>query len=143
MEQFFRHTTSLLRTALLLGVVALFNSQPSSAQTDAQWANMPDGFQTIKNPVADEWYYIQFNINGMYPFLGEFGEGAVMRSRDYMPFSKNIQWALEDAGFNSDNKQLYRLKSKNGFYVCSDGNNFISSKTQTPTLFQLKGRGSL
>ena len=143
MEQFFRHTTSLLRTALLLGVVALFNSQPSSAQTDAQWANMPDGFETIKNPVADEWYYIQFNINGMYPFLGEFGEGAVMRSRDYMPFSKNIQWALEDAGFNSENKQLYRLKSKNGFYVCSDGNNFISSKIQTPTLFQLKGRGSL
>ena len=145
MKQLLRYTSTLLRTALLLGVLALVNTQESQAQTDAQRAAMPDGFETINNPVKDEWYYIQFNINGMYPFLGEFGEGAVMRSRDYMPFSKNIQWALEDAGFNSDEtpKQLYRLKSKNGFYVCSDGNNFISSKTQTPTLFQLKGRGSL
>jgi len=114
----FRHTSTLLRTALLLGVVILVNTQ-AKAQTAEQWAAMPDAFETV-DPTTVDWslqpyFYIQFNNGDIHSFLGEFGESNKLTAKDYIPFAKNILWTLEP----TDTDGQYKLKSKNGYYVYS------------------------
>jgi len=118
MKQLFRHTTSLLRTALLLGAMILVNTQ-AKAQTAEQWAAMPDAFETV-DPTTVDWslqpyFYIQFNNGDIHSFLGEFGESNKLTAKDYIPFAKNILWTLEP----TDTDGQYKLKSKNGYYVYS------------------------
>ena len=118
MKQLFRHTSTLLRTALLLGAMILVNTQ-SKAQTAEQWAAMPDAFETV-DPTTVDWslqpyFYIQFNNGDIHSFLGEFGESNKLTAKDYIPFAKNILWTLEP----TDTDGQYKLKSKNGYYVYS------------------------
>ena len=46
-KQLLRHTTILLRTALLLGAATFVNDEQVKGQTAAQWAQMPDAFETM------------------------------------------------------------------------------------------------
>ena len=117
MKQLFEHTSTLLRTALLLGAMILVNTQIVKAQTDAQWAEMPDAFETI-DPTTVDWsqepyFYIQFNEGDVHSFLGEYGLSEVMRGKDYVPFSKSIQWTLVPTGTDGE----YYLKSLDGNYI--------------------------
>ena len=68
MKQLFRHTSSLLRTALLLGAAALFNVLPTQAMTEAELKEMLNAFET-KTPTIDDgqYYYIQYYI--LYSFI--------------------------------------------------------------------------
>ncbi len=57
MKQLLRHTSSLLRTALLLGAAALI-----TIPTQAQTAGLPDAFETMDPAtiIGDgNYYYIQ------------------------------------------------------------------------------------
>ena len=117
MKRLFRHTTTIiLRTAMLLGAMIFVNTH-TKAQTAAQWAEMPDAFETV-DPTTVDWsqepyFYIQFNEGDVHSFLGEYGLSEVMRAKDYVPFSKSIQWTLVPTGANGE----YYLKSLNGNYV--------------------------
>ena len=59
MKQFLRYTTLLLRTALLLGAATFVNVQQAEGQTAAQWAQMPDAFETMDpaSIIGDGNYY--------------------------------------------------------------------------------------
>ena len=63
MKQLFRHTSSLLRTALLLGAAALFNVLPTQAMTEAELKEMLNAFET-KTPTIDDgqYYYMTGGI---------------------------------------------------------------------------------
>ena len=133
MKLLFRHITSLLRTALLLGVSAIFNIQPTLAQTEG----LPDAFETIDPATAigdtQNWYYIQFydgadqyNITDRSYLSDQGGSDHTARTKDYLPFAKDIQWQLEDAG----NNQFY-LKSRNGYYIHLDGTTYKCGSTKT------------
>ncbi len=116
-KQLLRHTTILLRTALLLGAIAFVNVQQAQAQTAAQRAEMPDAFETI-DPTQVDWsqepyFYIQFDEGNVHSFLGEFGLTNLMHAKDYVPFAKNIQWTLVPTGTAGQ----YYLKSRNGNYL--------------------------
>ena len=78
---------------------------------------MPDAFEMV-NPTTVDWskepyFYIQFNEGDVYSFLGEYGLTEVMRAKDYVPFSKSIQWTLVPTGTAGE----YYLKSLNGNYI--------------------------
>ena len=142
MKQFLRYTSTLLRTVLLLGVLALINIQVQ-AQPVSLTADMPDAFET-KTPVVGEYYYVQFYMEiNLSPyvfqsFLGEFGDGARMHATEYLPYAKNRQWTLEDAGNGK-----YRLKSKRGFYAYYDGSKYFNSSSTQATEFELVPRSTL
>ena len=148
MKQLFRHTFDLLRTALLLGVIAFLNTQQAQAQPVSITPEMPDAFETMTPTVDDgEYYFIQFynELNDspyLYqPFLGELGEGEWMQAMDYMPFAANRQWTLV-AGSAANQ---YKLKSKRGFYVylASDNNRFrTTANADNATEFELIQRGN-
>lgn len=135
MKQLFRHTTSLLRTALLLGAAALFNVLPTQAQSIVE--GMPDAFET-RDPVDrlsdmlnnGQYYYIQFfdgdesSMNRSY--LSDQGAGNVLRSKDYLPFAKNIQWTFISTGVSG---QFY-LQSLLGNYVRMENGRYISTNNQ-------------
>ena len=120
----FRHTTStLLRTALLLGVAVFVNIQQVKAQ------EMPDAFETVDpadiladNTLLNDYYYIQFYIkkdNALntyeYFYLADRGDGNPLRTKDFIPFAKNIQWKLVKTGDNQ-----YKLQSGENNYVYFD-----------------------
>ena len=117
----FKHTISLLRTALLIGALALFNIPTTQAQPVSITAEMPDPFETIATPTIGQgdYYFIQFYQelgNSPYliqSFLGELGEGVQMQAMDYMPFAGNRLWTLVP-GSDADH---FKLKSKRGYYV--------------------------
>lgn len=117
MKLLFKHTsTIILRAALLLGAMAFVNTQ-TQAQTLEQWAEMPDAFETV-DPTTVDWsqepyFYIQFFEGNVHSFLGEYGLSEVMRGKDYVPYSKSIQWTLEPTGTTGE----YYLKSQNGNYI--------------------------
>jgi len=118
MKQLFRHTTSLLRTALLFGAAAFVNIQQTQAQT-----KLPDAFETI-DPTQVDWsqepyFYIQFNEGNVHSFLAEYG-GNVMRGKDYTPYAKSMQWTLVNTGTTGK----YYLKSKRGNYAAYDGSKY-------------------
>lgn len=85
MKQLFRHTSTLLRSALLLGAMAFVNIQQTQGQTAAQLAEMPDAFETV-DPTTVDWsqepyFYIQFFEGNVHSFLGEYGLSEVMRGK--------------------------------------------------------------
>lgn len=147
MKQLFRHTSTLLRTALLLGAMILVNTQ-SNAQPVSITADMPDAFETMTPTVDDgEYYFIQFynELNDspyLYqPFLGELGEGEWMQAMDYMPFAANRQWTLVAGSAVNQ----YKLKSKRGFYayLASDNTRFrTTANADNATEFELIQRGN-
>ena len=136
MKQLFRHTTSLLRTALLLGAVALFNI-PTQAQT------MPDAFTTMDPTtiIGDgKWYYIQFYMGDVRCYLADRGVGNIMHSKDFLPFAKDIQWTLIDAESGK-----FKLKSRmdDPHYVYYDGTYFkITSDESEASLLTIRKQSS-
>lgn len=114
MKQLFRHTSTLLRTALLLGAMILVNTQ-AKAQNAEQLAAMPNAFETIENPNSvignGQYYYIQFYYNGPISYLTDCGLSKKALATDFMP-ANNRLWTLESVG----NGQ-FKLKCKNGNYL--------------------------
>lgn len=118
MKQLFRHTYTLLRTALLFGAMAIVNIQQTQAQTQ-----LPDAFETV-DPTQVDWsqepyFYIQFDEGTVHSFLAEYG-GNVMRGKDYTPYANSMQWTLVNTGTTGK----YYLKSKRGNYAAYDGNKY-------------------
>lgn len=115
MKQLFRHTTSLLSSALLFGALTFVGTQPAQAQTAEQWAAMPNAFETIEDPNSvignGEYYYIQFYYNGPISYLNDCGVSKKALASDFLP-SNNRLWTLESAG----NGQ-FKLKCKDGNYL--------------------------
>ena len=115
MKQLFRHITSLLRTALLLGAAILFNILPTQAQTAEQLAAMPNAFETIEDPNSvignGQYYYIQFYYNGPISYLTDCGLNKRAWTKDFLP-SNNRLWTLERVGDGQ-----FKLKSKDGNYL--------------------------
>ena len=132
MKRLLKHTTTLLRTALLLGAVALFNV-PTQAQ------EMPDAFTTMDPTtiIGDgKWYYIQFYMGDVRCYLADRGVGNNMHSKDFLPFAKDIQWTLIDAGSGK-----FKLKSRMGdsHYVYYDGTKFkITSDESEASLLTIR-----
>ena len=132
MKQLFRHTTSLLRTALLFGAAALFNILPTQAQT------MPDAFQTVDpaNVIGDgNYYYIQFYEDLKATcfdraYLSDTGVGNDVWSKDYIPFAKNIQWKLVGTGTQ------FKLQSGEGNFIKLDGSQYkiVATEGEATTL---------
>lgn len=115
MKRLFRQTSTLLRTALLLGAISFVI--PTEAQTAEQWAEMPDAFETV-DPTSVDWsqqpyFYIQFDEGNVHSFLGEYGEWKPLRGKDYIPYAESMQWTLEPTGSTGK----YYLKSKRGYYA--------------------------
>lgn len=132
MKQLFRHTSTLLRTALLIGAILLFGTG-----VKGQTAGLPDAFETMDPAtiIGDgQYYYIQFYDGNDRSYLSDEGNGKDLRSKDYMPFAKNLQWTLEATGTDG---QFY-LKSRSGHYVYLDGSNYkggsINKSALTATL---------
>ena len=132
MKRLFRHTNAtLLRAALLLGVLAFVNTP----QAIAQIAGLPDAFETMDltaNPSIignGQYYYIQFfdgDENSMTRcYLSDQGAGNNLRSKDYLPFAKNIQWTLVSAGGSN-----FYLKSGLNNFVKLEGTNYKSTNNQ-------------
>ena len=128
MKQLFRHTTSLLRTALLLGAIAFVNTQQTQAQPVSITAEMPDAFETKTPVIGDgEYYYVQFykeEANSPYlyqSFMGELGEGQQMQAMDYLPFASNRLWTLVTV---TGSTTKFKLKSKRGYYAYYNNNRF-------------------
>ena len=116
MKQLHRHTTSLLRTALLLAAFLLCGTI-----IQAQSANIPDAFETISPATAigdtQNWYYIQFYEGSIRSYLSDHkGSGNRLRSKDFIPFAKSIQWRLISTGTTNQ----FKLKSRNNLYVYAD-----------------------
>lgn len=126
----FRHTSTLLRTALLLGALAFVNTQ-----TKAQIAGLLDAFETMditSSPsIIDngQYYYIQFfdgdERSMTRCYLSDQGAGNNLRSKDYLPFAKNIQWTLVSAGGSN-----FYLKSGLNNFVKLEGTNYKSTNNQ-------------
>ncbi len=137
MKHLLRYASTTLRAALLLGVLAFANIQQGGAQNAEQRALMPDAFETM-NPATiigdGQYYYIQFYDGSDRSYLSDEGNGNDLRSKDYMPFAKNLQWTLEATGTDG---QFY-LKSRSGHYVYLDGSNYkggsINKSALTATL---------
>jgi len=117
---------TLLRTALLVGALAFVNVPQTQAQNAEQRASLPDAFEAVSpetilgdNDLLSNYYYIQFYIPKgeaqEYFYLADRGEGNPMRTKDFIPFAKNIQWYIEKI---SDNE--FRLRSGDNNYVYFD-----------------------
>lgn len=113
MKHISRYTSTLLRTAILLGALSFVNT-PTKAQT----TTLPDAFETMDPTTTPSiigdgnWYYIQFYMGNNRCYLADRGEDVVMHSKDFLPFANDIQWTLVDAGSGK-----FKLKSRNERYV--------------------------
>ena len=144
MKQLFSHTTTLLRTALLLGALSFVNTL-AKAQNAEQWAAMPDAFETMDpaSIIGDgNYYYIQFYTpqHDKCSYLTDRGENKLAATMDFLPCVNNRLWTLESAGGNN-----FKLKSKAGYYIGFDrledatGNRYVSianSSAATTFTFQ-------
>ena len=155
MKKLLTYTSTLLRTALLVGALAFVNVSQTQAQYTTTYSgnpvhlttDMPDAFETKIPVIGDgEYYFIQFYEEITYSpflfqsFLGEVGENAVMHAMDYLPFASNRQWTLE-AVTGSTTK--FKLKSKRGFYAKrrDDGFFISTSDPSQATEFERIERG--
>ncbi len=117
MKRLFRHTTTLLRTALLLAAV-LLTCRGAKAQTAEQRAAMPDAFETM-DPAAiigdGKYYYIQFYDHDRYAYcyLTDCGVNMIAKSKDFLPYANNRLWTLESVGVANQ----FKLKNKDGHYL--------------------------
>ncbi len=120
MKQLLRYTSTLLRTVLLLGAIAFVNIQQTTAQALPVTEDMPSAFDFM-NPgdvIGDgNYYYIQFYFGSDISYLSDQGAGNALRSKDYIPFAKNLQWTLVSTGTANQ----FKLKSLNGIWVYLDG----------------------
>lgn len=132
MKQLFRHTSILLRTALLLGALTFVGTQQTKAQTAEQWAAMPDAFETMDpaSIIGDgNYYYIQFYTpsHDKCSYLTDRGEDKLAAVMDFLPYANNRLWTLERVNGND-----FKLKSKAGYYIGFDrkegasGNRYVS-----------------
>ena len=144
MKQLLKDTSSLLRTALLLGAMILVNTQPTQAQTAEQLAAMPDAFETMdpSTIIGDgNYYYIQFYMGNDICYLSDQGANNALRSKDYIPFAKNLQWTLESTGTVNQ----FRLKSLSGNWAYLDGTTYKSANivgtASTFTFYNHSGGG--
>jgi len=119
MKQLFIYTSSLLRAALLFGVLAFVNiSTQAQTPTATQWAEMPDAFETM-NPASiigdGNYYYIQFyNTNHtICSYMTDCGAEKIAKSKDFLPYANNRLWTLESVGVENQ----FKLRSKTGRYV--------------------------
>lgn len=121
MKQLLRYTTSLLRTALLLGVLTFVNIS-AQAQTAEQ---MPNAFETVAPNINSdntiigngEYYYIQFYYNGRISYLTDRGDSKRAWVSDFLP-SNNRLWTLVSAGVDEETgEKLFKLKSKTEHYI--------------------------
>jgi len=115
MKQLFRHTTSLLRTALLFGAILLFGTG-----VKGQTAGLPDAFETMDPAtiIGDgQYYYIQFYQSALdkCSYLTDCGVNNIARSKDFLPYANNRLWTLEAAGDGVDTH--FRLRNKDGHYI--------------------------
>ncbi|MCR5644073.1 MAG: hypothetical protein K6G32_12170 [Prevotella sp.] len=138
MKQLLRHTSPLLRTALLLAALALICT-PTKAQTEV----FPDAFETM-NPASiigdGNYYYIQFYFGSDISYLSDQGNGNAIRTKDYIPFAKNIQWTLESTGETNQ----FRLKSLSGNWAFLDGGYKCTNevaRASTFTFYNHRGGG--
>ena len=120
MKRLLRHTTILLRTALLLGAATFVNVQQAEGQTAAQWAKMPDAFETMDpaSIIGDgNYYYIQFYqaAHDKCSYLTDCGVNQRAQTRDFLPYANNRLWTLVAAGDGNSNH--FKLRSKTGRYV--------------------------
>ena len=119
MKQLFRHTSTLLRTALLLGALTFVNTPQATAQALQATEDMPSAFDFM-NPgdvIGDgNYYYIQFYFGSDISYLSDQGAGNALRSKDYIPFAKNLQWTLVSTGTANQ----FKLKSLNGIFAYLD-----------------------
>ena len=117
MKQLLRYTSTLLRTAFLLGAMILINIT-GQAQSTAQWAEMPDAFETM-DPASiindGQYYYIQFytTAHDRYSYLTDCGVNQIARAQDFFPYANNRLWTLESAGETNQ----FKLKNKAGHYL--------------------------
>lgn len=120
MKLLFKHTsTIILRAALLLGAMAFVNTQ-TKAQTAAQWAEMPDAFETMSpsDIIGDgNYYYIQFyqDDHTKCSYLTDCGVNKIAKSKDFLPYAYNRLWTLVSA--NDGNANHFYLKNKAGHYI--------------------------
>ncbi len=118
MKQLFRHTSTLLRTVMLFGAFMLSETN-AQAQATVQLASMPNAF-IFENPgdvIGDgNYYYIQFRIGNDISYMSDQGNGNALRSKDYIPFAKNLQWTLVSTG----TANRFKLKSLNGIFAYLD-----------------------
>ena len=124
MKQLFRHTSTLLRTALLLGAISFVNIQQTTAQALQVTEDMPSAFDFM-NPgdvIGDgNYYYIQFYFGSDISYLSDQGAGNALRSKDYIPFAKNLQWTLVSTGtVSTGTANQFKLKSLNGIFAYLD-----------------------
>ncbi len=115
MKQLFRHTSTLLRTALLLGAILLFGTGMKG-----QTAGLPDAFETMDPAtiIGDgQYYYIQFYQSALdkCSYLTDCGVNKIARSKDFLPYANNRLWTLEAAGDGVDTH--FRLRNKDGHYI--------------------------
>lgn len=108
-------STTLLRTVLLLGALALLNI-PAKAQTTV----LPDAFETMDPAtiIGDgNYYYIQFYENGrnICSYLTDCGVNQKALTKDFLPYANNRLWTLLPAG-DGDATHFY-LKNKDGHYI--------------------------
>ena len=115
MKQLFRHTSTLLRSALLLGAIAFVNIQQIQAQTATQLAEMPNAFITADDPSSiignGQYYYIQFYYGDKISYLTDRGVNKRASTTDFLP-SNNRLWTLVKV-----NDTQFKLKSKDGHYI--------------------------
>ena len=119
-----QHLTGLARRAfflLPLLLSAFFVSIPVQAQTAAQWAEMPDAFETMDpTTIIDDgkYYYIQFYqaAHDKCSYLTDCGVNKRARSKDFLPYANNRLWTLVAAGDNVANH--FKLMNKDGHYIC-------------------------
>ena len=140
MKHLFTHTASLFRTALLLSALAFTNVQQTQAQTAEQRATMPDAFETMDpaTVIGDgQYYYIQFYFGSDITYLSDQGSGNAMRSKDYIPFAKNLHWTLVSTGTANQ----FKLKSLIGNWAYLDNGIYKSSNSEaTSTTFTFYSR---
>jgi hypothetical protein len=134
------HTTTLFRAVLLLGTLAFVTPQQTQAQNSVQQAAMPDAFETMDpaTVIGDgQYYHIQFYFGNDITYLSDQGSGNAMRSKDYIPFAKNLQWTLVSTGTANQ----FKLKSLNGNWAYFDNGTYKSSDSEaTATTFTFYNR---
>ena len=120
MKHLLRYVSTTLRAVLLLGVLVFANIQQSQAQTEAQWAELPDAFESMDpTGIIDDgqYYYIQFyqRTHDKCSYLTDCGLNKRARSKDFIPFANNRLWTLVSAG--DDVATHFKLKNKDGHYI--------------------------
>ncbi len=113
MKRLFIHTTTLLRTVLLLGAILLFGTG-----VKGQTAGLPDAFETMDPAtiIGDgQYYYIQFYYGNIRSYLTDCGVEKKALTKDFLPYAHNRLWTLLPAG--DGDATHFKLRNKAGNYI--------------------------